>query len=123
MRGPHTLVAVLAHNAATRAQQPAFIDPRKTPAAANPARYVPGHPPRGRHSDERSAAPAALAVTGRDHIVFGSDWPFSAATLPQSGNNDPAPRLSEIFDTDRRMEIECRNPLRQLPRLAEAVGG
>ncbi|MEU4838118.1 amidohydrolase family protein [Nocardia testacea] len=74
-----------------------------------------------------SAAPAAmsatLAVTGRDHIVFGSDWPFSAATLPQSGDNDPAPRLSEIFDTDQRMEIERYNPLRQLPRLAEAVGG
>ncbi|WP_051164703.1 amidohydrolase family protein [Nocardia testacea] len=74
-----------------------------------------------------SASPAAmsatLAVTGRDHIVFGSDWPFSAATLPQSGDNDPAPRLSEIFDTDQRMEIERYNPLRQLPRLAEAVGG
>lgn len=74
-----------------------------------------------------SAAPAAiaatLAVTGRDHIVFGSDWPFSAATLPQTGNDDPAPRLSEIFDTDQRVEIERRNPLRQLPRLAEAVGG
>ncbi|MFD4406820.1 amidohydrolase family protein [Nocardia sp. NPDC058499] len=74
-----------------------------------------------------SASPAAmaatLAVTGRDHIVFGSDWPFSASTLPQTGDNDPAPRLSEIFDTDQRMEIERHNPLRQLPRLAEAVGG
>ena len=73
-----------------------------------------------------SASPAAmaatLAVTGRDHIVFGSDWPFSAATLPQSGDHDPAPRLSEIFDADERMEIEHHNPLRQLPRLADALG-
>jgi predicted TIM-barrel fold metal-dependent hydrolase len=74
-----------------------------------------------------SASPAAmaatLAVTGRDHIVFGSDRPFSASTLPQTGDNDPAPRLSEIFDTGQRMEIERHNPLQQLPRLAEAVGG
>ncbi|MGV9413600.1 amidohydrolase family protein [Nocardia sp. NPDC003693] len=72
-----------------------------------------------------SAAPAAmasvLAVTGRDHIVFGSDWPFSAATLPQSGSHDPAPGLGAIFDADQRMEVERHNPLRQLPRLAEAV--
>lgn len=74
-----------------------------------------------------SGVPAAmasvLAVAGRDHIVFGSDWPFSAATLPQSGDRDPAPGLSEIFDTDQRLEIERYNPLRQLPRLAEAVNG
>ncbi|MEU2093088.1 amidohydrolase family protein [Nocardia beijingensis] len=74
-----------------------------------------------------SASPAAmaavLAVTGRDHIVFGSDWPFSAATLPQSGNHDPAPGLSTLFDADQRMEIEHHNPLRQLPRLAEAIDG
>lgn len=72
-----------------------------------------------------SGAPAAmasvLAVTSRDHIVFGSDWPFSAATLPQSGSHDPAPGLSAVFDTDQRMEVERHNPLRQLPRLAETV--
>ncbi|MGW4741736.1 amidohydrolase family protein [Nocardia xishanensis] len=72
-----------------------------------------------------SGSPAAmasvLAVTSRDHIVFGSDWPFSAATLPQTGDHDPAPGLSEIFDADQRMEVERHNPLRQLPRLAEAV--
>ncbi|MFF0613085.1 amidohydrolase family protein [Nocardia tengchongensis] len=72
-----------------------------------------------------SASPAAmtsvLAVTGRDHIVFGSDWPFSALTLPQSGSHDPAPGLSDVFDADQRMEIEHHNPLRQLPRLADAV--
>ncbi len=73
-----------------------------------------------------SAAPAAmnsvLAVTGRDHLVFGSDWPFSSLTLPQQGDHDPAPRLGETFTNDQRVEIERINPLRQLPRLREAVG-
>ncbi|MGW5382242.1 amidohydrolase family protein [Nocardia sp. NPDC003963] len=73
-------------------------------------------------SGSPAAMAATLAVTERDHIVFGSDWPFSAATLPQSGDRDPAPRLSEIFDAGQRMEIERHNPLRQLPRLADAVG-
>ncbi|WP_431969953.1 amidohydrolase family protein [Nocardia sp. bgisy134] len=68
-----------------------------------------------------AAMASVLAVTSRDHIVFGSDWPFSAATLPQTGDHDPAPGLSEIFDADQRMEVERHNPLRQLPRLAEAV--
>jgi len=70
-----------------------------------------------------SAAPMAsvLAVTSRDHIVFGSDWPFSALTLPQSGTHDPAPGLNDVFDADQRMQIERINPLRQMPRLAEAV--
>lgn len=73
-----------------------------------------------------SGAPAAmnsvLAVAGRDKIVFGSDWPFSSLTLPQQGDHDPAPRLSDVFTTDQRMEIERLNPLRQLPRLRDAVG-
>lgn len=72
-----------------------------------------------------SASPAAmagvLAVSSRDHIVFGSDWPFSALTLPQTGSHDPAPRLSDVFDADQRMEVEHHNPLRQLPRLAAVV--
>ncbi len=61
-------------------------------------------------------------VTARDHIVFGSDWPFSALTLPQSGTHDPAPGLGDVFDADQRMQVERLNPLRQLPRLAQAVG-
>ncbi|MFE6923059.1 amidohydrolase family protein [Nocardia sp. NPDC057663] len=74
-------------------------------------------------SGSAAAMASVLAVTSSDHIVFGSDWPFSAATLPQSGSTDPAPGLSDVFDADQRMDIEHRNPLRQLPRLAEAVGG
>ncbi|WP_433680244.1 amidohydrolase family protein [Nocardia sp. CA-119907] len=72
-------------------------------------------------SGSAAAMAATLAVTERNHIVFGSDWPFSALTLPQSGSHDPAPGLSDIFDADQRMEVEHHNPLHQLPRLAEAV--
>jgi hypothetical protein len=49
--------------------------------------------------------------------------PSARFTLPQSGTHDPAPGLSGIFDADQRMEVERINPLRQLPRLAAAVGG
>ncbi|MVU80664.1 amidohydrolase family protein [Nocardia sp. ET3-3] len=72
-------------------------------------------------SGSAAAMASVLAVMSRDHISFGSDWPFSALTLPQSGNPDPAPGLSEIFDADQRWEVERINPLRQLPRLAAAV--
>lgn len=72
-----------------------------------------------------SAAPTAmnsvLAATSRDHIVFGSDWPFSALVLDQHGDRDPAPGLSETFTTDHRLEIERYNPLKQLPRLKAAI--
>ncbi len=74
-------------------------------------------------SGSAAAMCSTTAVTSRDHIVFGSDWPFSALTLPQSGSHDPAPGLSDIFDADQRMEVEHHNPLRQLPRLAAAVNG
>lgn len=73
-----------------------------------------------------SASPAAmrsvLAVTDRTHIVFGSDWPFSALTFSGHGSGDPAPGLSEVFSARERLEIERINPLRQLPRLSAAVG-
>ncbi|MGV9543007.1 hypothetical protein ACWDSF_16970 [Nocardia beijingensis] len=42
--------------------------------------------------------------------------------MPQTGSRDPAPGLSDIFAADQRREIERINPLRQLPRLAAAVG-
>ncbi|MGW2661651.1 amidohydrolase family protein [Nocardia tengchongensis] len=73
-------------------------------------------------SGSAAAMSSVLAVTAREHIVFGSDWPFSAMTLPQTGSHDPAPGLSDIFNADQRMEVERLNPLRQLPRLAQAVG-
>lgn len=73
-----------------------------------------------------SAAPTAmtsvLAASSRDHIVFGSDWPFTSLVLDQRGDPDPAPGLSAAFTAEQRLEIERRNPLRQLPRLRAAVG-
>jgi predicted TIM-barrel fold metal-dependent hydrolase len=72
-------------------------------------------------SGSAAAMAGVVAASSRDHIVFGSDWPFSAMTLPQSGSHDPAPGLSDIFDADQRMEVEHHNPLRQLPRLAAAI--
>ncbi|MFE7743578.1 amidohydrolase family protein [Nocardia sp. NPDC057455] len=74
-------------------------------------------------SGSAAAMASVLAVSKREHVVFGSDWPFSALTLPQSGTHDPAPGLSDVFDADQRMEVERINPLRQLPRLAAAVDG
>ncbi|MDX6741647.1 amidohydrolase family protein [Actinocorallia sp. A-T 12471] len=67
-------------------------------------------------SSAPSAMKSVLEVTSRDHIVFGSDWPFSALTLQGSG--DPQPKLSETFTDPQRLKIERANALRQLPRLA-----
>ncbi|SIR64747.1 amidohydrolase family protein [Williamsia sterculiae] len=70
-------------------------------------------------SASEAAMRSVLAVSDRSHIVFGSDWPFSALTF--TGSGDPAPDLSEVFTADQRVEVERTNPLRQLPRLADAV--
>ena len=70
-------------------------------------------------SPAASAMKSVLEVTGRDHIVFGSDWPFSALTLQGSG--DPQPQLNDTFTSPQRLQIERRNALRQLPRLARAL--
>jgi predicted TIM-barrel fold metal-dependent hydrolase len=51
-----------------------------------------------------------------DHIVFGSDWPFSELLF--TGSGDPQPQLSETFDAAQRRQIERDNALRELPRLA-----
>lgn len=73
-----------------------------------------------------SAAPTAmnsvLAATSRDHIVFGSDWPFSGLVLDQRGDRDPAPGLSQTFSAEQRLDVERHNPLKQLPRLRAAIG-
>lgn len=71
-------------------------------------------------SGSKAAMSAVTAVTDRSHVVFGSDWPFSALTF--SGSGDPAPGLSDYFTTAQRREVERLNPLKQLPRLAARVG-
>lgn len=63
---------------------------------------------------------SVLAAGRQDHIVFGSDWPFSELTL--TGSGDPQPELDQTFTTGDRLQIERNNALRQLPRLAQAVG-
>lgn len=72
-----------------------------------------------------SSSPAAmrsvLEVTGIDHIVFGSDWPFSALTYRGQTDADPAPALAEVFDPQQRYRIERLNALAQLPRLASRL--
>ncbi|MBJ8347235.1 amidohydrolase family protein [Antrihabitans sp. YC2-6] len=71
-------------------------------------------------SDAPAEMLSVLAVTQRQHIVFGTDWPF--ASIIYNGAGDPAPQLSETFSAEERVEIERTNPLRELPRLAAAVG-
>ncbi|GAB3163280.1 amidohydrolase family protein [Amycolatopsis stemonae] len=72
-----------------------------------------------------SPAPTAmrsvLAAGIQSRIVFGSDWPFSALTL--SGSGDPQPELDTTFTTEGRLQIERQNALRELPRLAQVLGG
>ncbi|MEV0663786.1 amidohydrolase family protein [Actinomadura luteofluorescens] len=72
-------------------------------------------------SPASSAMKSVLEVTARDHIVFGSDWPFSELTL--QGKGDPQPQLSDTFTGSQRLQIERSNALRQLPRLAKALRG
>ncbi|MDF3313514.1 amidohydrolase family protein, partial [Rhodococcus sp. T2V] len=66
-----------------------------------------------------SAMRSVLAVGQKERIVFGSDWPFSAATL--TGSGDPQPELSETFSAGDRVLIERENALRELPRLASVL--
>lgn len=73
-----------------------------------------------------SASPAAMAgvlkVTTLDHIVFGSDWPFSATLFSGNGSGgDPQPQLSESFSSPERARLERVNALRELPRLASRL--
>jgi predicted TIM-barrel fold metal-dependent hydrolase len=87
-----------------------------------------GQEARSRTSDDVTAlSPAAtdmrsvLAAGSMQRVVFGSDWPFSALTL--TGSGDPQPELDQSFTTAERLQVERANALRELPRLAQAVGG
>jgi 6-methylsalicylate decarboxylase len=65
------------------------------------------------------ALASTLEITSRDHVVFGTDWPY--AHLPPSG--DPAPGLSELGDDDRE-RVEGSNVGALVPRLVrERTGG
>lgn len=70
------------------------------------------------------ADPVALGVVGEashvDHIVFGTDWPFSAVTY-SARVRDPAPALSSVFSHAQRHRIERVNARGQFPRLRAHV--
>ncbi|WP_394841776.1 hypothetical protein [Pendulispora brunnea] len=54
-------------------------------------------------------------VTDVSHVLFATDWPFSAALFSSSGN--PAPQLAEAFDPQELRMVERTNALAQFPNL------
>lgn len=72
------------------------------------------------------AAPAMKClreVTSLEHILFATDWPFSAALMLVTTDGDPQPRLSQTFSNSERVKVERDNALVQFPRLAALSGG
>lgn len=89
------------------------------PSAMEVAKHIKGFYFDTALSPAPSAMRSVLEAGSRERIVFGSDWPFSALTLAESG--DPQPELNETFDSGQRVQIERDNALRELPRLAESL--
>lgn len=67
-----------------------------------------------------SAMQSVLEISDINHIVFGSDWPFTELLFVVPG--DPQPPLSATFTTSQRHAIERANPLAQLPSVAARLG-
>ncbi|MEU6200997.1 amidohydrolase family protein [Streptomyces sp. NPDC047061] len=67
-----------------------------------------------------SPVPASMKsvkeLTSVSHIMFATDWPFTAELFPAAG--DPAPQLDDSFTTAERLMVERSNALEQLPRVA-----
>jgi len=63
------------------------------------------------------ALAATREVTGIDHIVFGTDWPYAA--LPADGG-DPAPAL-DTLGPSLRSAVDAANARPLVPRLLEAA--
>lgn len=59
-------------------------------------------------------------LAGTKHILFATDWPFSASLFPATG--DPAPQLDETFSAGDRRKIDRSNALAQFPALAKRIG-
>lgn len=70
-----------------------------------------------------SPAPSAMAsarqVTNVSHIMFATDWPFSAPLFVVPG--DPAPQLSQTFTATERQQVDRSNALSQFPLLAQRI--
>lgn len=70
-------------------------------------------------SPAASAMASVRHVTGVGHIMFATDWPFSAPIFLVPG--DPAPQLSETFSEAERLQVERVNALGQLPLMAKRL--
>ena len=66
-----------------------------------------------------SAMRSVLEITDVEHVVFGSDWPFTEALFLRSG--DPQPDLSLTFPPQQRHAVERGNALSLLPTLANRL--
>ncbi|MFJ5780012.1 amidohydrolase family protein [Streptomyces sp. NPDC093094] len=58
-------------------------------------------------------------LTGVGHILFATDWPFTAELFPAAG--DPAPQLDEAFTSNERLRVERGNARKQFPRLVKRL--
>jgi hypothetical protein len=58
---------------------------------------------------------SVLEIGTRDHIVFGTDWPFSELLFTAGG--DPQPQLGQTFTSTERVGVERGNAQRELPRV------
>lgn len=63
-----------------------------------------------------SSMRSVLEISDVQHILFGTDWPYTEALFPTAG--DPQPDLSLTFTELDRHTIERANALAALPTLA-----
>jgi predicted TIM-barrel fold metal-dependent hydrolase len=72
-----------------------------------------------------SPAPSAMRsvreVAPVSHIMFATDWPFSAQIFTIPG--DPAPQLKRSFDRTELAQVLNGNALAQFPGLRKRLGG
>jgi predicted TIM-barrel fold metal-dependent hydrolase len=76
---------------------------------------------------------ALQSLTGPGHVVFGTDWPFTATLFAQDAKQrwpwfsdqlprggDPEPALSSVFTRPQRLQIERANALELYPGLVRS---
>jgi predicted TIM-barrel fold metal-dependent hydrolase len=109
-------VAVIQHGVENFLQAPSSAIDGAFPTSATAGLY---------YDTAISPAPSAmrsvLEITDVDHIVFGSDWPFTQLLFLGSG--DPQPELSLSFPPAQRAAVERANALALLPSLAARLHG
>lgn len=67
-----------------------------------------------------SAMRSAREVTSTTHIMFATDWPFSAPVFILPG--DPAPQLADSFTSAELAGVLRTNALAQMPTLQKRLG-